>query len=167
MTTKLLVYNGILRALGESRIANLTEARRPRYEIDDIYDALLEHCLEEGYWNFAIRTIKLAADPALSTSFGYTHTFNKPIDWVRTAQVSTEGFFTEPFLDYQDETDFWFADIDPLFFRYVSNDTSYGLDLSRWPESFTHYVKFHGAVELASILTSSLKKLEAAIMRKP
>ena len=48
MADKLGVYNGILRELGESRLASLTEDRKPRHEIDNVYDSLLEHCLEEG-----------------------------------------------------------------------------------------------------------------------
>ena len=37
MATKLGLYNRALRVLGETKLSSLSEAREPRYILDDIY----------------------------------------------------------------------------------------------------------------------------------
>ena len=54
-----------------------------------------------------------------------------------------------------DEKGYWFADITPLYVRYVSNDASYGLDLTAWPESFTRFVELSLAYRVALGVTGS------------
>jgi hypothetical protein len=51
-------------------------------------------------------------------------------------------------LQYHNEGDYWFADLDQIFVRYVSGGTSYGYDLSKWPASFLNYVAAHFANEI-------------------
>lgn len=138
--TKLEIYTGTLLELGERRLTSLSEDREPRRVLDDAYDGILAECLQESGWNFAIRTVQIAADTGLSSSFGYTKVFGKPADWVRTEFLSVSENFNSPLIEYSDEGAYWLANVDPLYIRYVSNDPSYGLDLSKWGALYTKYV---------------------------
>lgn len=140
MTAKLDIYNSVLIELGERKITSLSENREPRRVLDDVYDATVAECLEAGDWNFGLRSVKIASDSSLSTDFGYQKVFTKPDDWVRTVGLSADEFFVMPLNDYVDETAYWLSNLDPIYVRYLSNDTSYGMDLSRWTASFTNYV---------------------------
>lgn len=161
MTTKILVYNQALRLLGERRLTSVTEARDARYHLDDAYAEALGFCLEQGLWNFAMRSAQLDASDSVTPSFGYAFAFTKPSDWVRTYIVSADEHLQEPLFRMNDEAGYWFADTDPLYIKYVSNDTSYGADLTLWPESYTAYVAARLAVMAGpSIATLSETKME-------
>jgi hypothetical protein len=108
--------------------------------LDDAYAAAFGHCLAQGFWNFAMRAVKLDPTPAMDPAFGYQFAFEKPSDWVRTYQVSAEPTFTVPLLHFSDEAGVWYANVDPLYVRYVSSDVSIGGDLSRWPQLYADYV---------------------------
>src|SRR5215813_10724733 len=155
MTSKLEVYNLALRHLGERKLASLAEAREPRRAIDDVWERGVRYCLEQGLWNFALRTVLLDASPSISPAFGYTHAFAKPGDWIRTAQVADNETLRPPLLDYSDEADLWYANCDPLYVQYVSDAVSYGFDLSRWTETFTEYVAVTLARRICKGITSS------------
>jgi hypothetical protein len=60
-----------------------------------------------------------------------------------------------PLLDYVDEPNYWFANPDPLYIRYISNSTSYGMDLSIWPETFANYVATRLAVKTCKRVTGA------------
>lgn len=149
-TTKLAVYNGTLRLLGDTKLASLSEAREPRRILDDLWTEHTAICLESGNWNFALRSVQIDYDPSVTLSFGYAYAFEKPDDWLRTAALSVDESFTVPFLDYVDEADYWKADTTPLYVKYVSGDSAYGMDLGRWPASFSLYVQAHLAAEMAA-----------------
>jgi hypothetical protein len=140
MATKLGIYNDALLALGAERLASLTEAATARYALDDAYAGTLSFCLEQGLWNFAMRTVALSSSPSIVPSFGYRYAVEKPDDWVRTYGISADENFTTPLLRYQDENGLWYANVDPLYARYVSSDTAWGGDLSLWPETYADYV---------------------------
>ena len=168
MATKLGLYNASLRELGERKLSGLTEAREPRRVLDDIYDATLLYCLEQGAWNFAVRTVEIEPDAGVSTDFGYAYAFTKPTDWLRTIGLSGDEYLKDPLLEYVDEKGYWFTDITPLYVRYVSDDASYGLDLTAWPESFTRFVELTLAYRAALGVTGSESTRERceADMRK-
>lgn len=167
MSTKLGAYNEALRILGERRLSSLTETRDHRYHLDDAYDRVLAYCLEQGFWNFAMRSVQIDASGSLDPAFGFTFAFEKPSDWVRTYIVSESdrldcwpGVFT-------DEAGIWYADSDPLWAKYVSNDATYGANLGNWPETFGHYVACRLAVETCpSISSGSSEKLDMATKRE-
>jgi hypothetical protein len=127
--------------MGERTLANLTENREPRRKLDDVWERdFVDTCLEEGLWNFAFRSVALSFSPSVSPApFGYVNGFDKPTDFIRTAAVTTDEFFKIPLLEYQEEVGFWFAQVDLLYVRYVSNDVEYGLDFSKWPRNFTRF----------------------------
>ncbi len=137
---KLDTYNAALSKLGERRLASLTENREPRRELDVHWSANAAYCLEAALWNFAIRAVEVESSPSVTPTFGYTFAFEKPDDWIRTASLSDNDRFDPPLNEYRDEAGFWWADSDPLYVTFVSNDTSYGMDLSLWPESYADYV---------------------------
>ena len=91
-----------------------------------------------GNWNFATRTVKIEFASAIDPDFGLQRAFTKPSDWVRTTQAASDEFFYNPLVDHEfkDEQGYWFANIDSIYVRYVSDDSSYGKDLSLWPQSF-------------------------------
>lgn len=160
MTTQTLLYNGALRELGERKLSSITEAREARYILDDVYADVLALCLEEGQWNFAMRTIELTYDSSLTLDFGWTYAFSKPSDWVRTSFISADEDFSVPLTDYRDETAYWLANTTPIYLRYVSNDSSYGGLLTRWPATYARYVTLALADRACTRITGAESKKE-------
>ena len=165
MTSKLTLYNGACAYLGERKLTALAngqmEGRPARYELDTAWDrGAVKACLEAGAWKFATRSMSYTAAPSITPEPGFTYAFDKPTDWVRTMAVCTDAYFTQPLLAYTDEAGYWFADLDTLYVRYVSNANDYGGDMSLWPQSFIKYVGLYLAAEVVMPLTGSRAKLE-------
>lgn len=145
-TNRLKLYNGALLLCGDRSLGSLTEEREPRRLLDEVWnDGGVRYCLEQGQWKFAMRSSRLDYEPSIEPDWGPKRVFTKPTDWVATSGVCQDEFFRVPLLQYWDEIGFWFADIDQIFVRYVSDDTTYGADMARWPASFTDYVKAYFA----------------------
>ena len=160
MTDKLGLFNGALRLLGERKLASLVEAREPRRVLDDIWDeGAVKYCLSQGLWNFASRSGQYTYSPSYTPEFGLAFAFEKPEDWVRTSAVCSDEYFKVPLLNYSDEGGLWFADIDTLYIRYVSNDASFGGDLALWPLNFAKYVQSYLAFEAAPKISGSASKV--------
>jgi hypothetical protein len=156
MASKLSIYNAALLVLGERKLASLTEARAPRRRLDSVWDDNgVKTCLQAGFWNFAMRAIELSYSPSVTPAFGLRYAFDKPTDWVRTWLVSGDDRFTEELHGYEDEGEYWYADLDTIWVRYVSNDSAWGGDLSLWPESFTRYVEHYFAWRICKGTTGS------------
>jgi hypothetical protein len=160
MPTKLSIFNDALSHLGEARLANLTENREARHTLDDSWNGRVHFCLERAFWNFAMRSVELAASSTFEPAFGLTHVFEKPADWVRTYQVSDNGRFEPQLAAFIDEAGRWHADINPLFVRYVSDDNAYGFDLGQWPQSFAECVSAALALHNCYRLTGSDSRAE-------
>ena len=62
--------------------------------------------------------------------------------------------------EYVDEQSYWWSNSQTLYVRYVSNDTSYGYDLSLWPQTFVRYVEAYMAEAMGPRLSLSQDKLE-------
>lgn len=159
-TDQLRLYNGALRACGEARLANLTEGREPRYLLDDVWaDGAVDYVLSEGLWKFATRTVRLTPDPSISPGFGYKYAFPEPEDFIRTCQLSVNEYFDPPLNNFEINSGFWFCDFDVLYLSYVSNDISYGGDFSRWPPTFTEWVKQYLGSKIAPRVVSEIKEV--------
>jgi hypothetical protein len=161
MADKLGVYNGALLHLGSEPMVALTEDGPKRRKLDAAWDSVVKWCLEQAIWNHALRSAKVDASPSLATSFGYSFVFEKPNDWIRTGAISTDEYGRVPLLEYEDRTDFWLADVDPLYVWWVSNDPDYGLDLGRWPETFTTFVEYALAHKACKAITGSSEGRDA------
>lgn len=156
MTSRLQLYNKALTAIGSRNIASLTENRESRRVLDSIWDAgAVENCLEQGYWNFAMRTVRIDSTSEIEPDFGYAKAFQKPDDWVRTYAFCSDEYYNHPITQYADEVGYWWCDTDPIYVQYVSNDKSYGLSYGDWPESFTRYVELYLASEACLRLTGN------------
>lgn len=150
-TTRLKIYNGALRMLGERALANLTENREPRRLLDEVWnDEGVEQCLEEAQWFFAMRTARIDYDPGVTTEFGYSKAFSKPDDWINTSAVCVDEYFQVPLTTYTDESGYWYSDESVIYVKYVSSSVDYGWNLSLWPKSFAEFVKAHFAYEIAN-----------------
>jgi hypothetical protein len=149
MSDKLSIFNGVLRLLGDTRLASLSEAREPRRILDDLWTEHVKACLEAGDWNFCIRNIQIDPDPSVILTHGYAYAFEKPEDWLRTSAISLDETFATPLIDYSDESGYWKADSTPLYVKYVSGDAAYGMDPSIWTPSFSLFVQAHLAAEMA------------------
>lgn len=159
-TTRLQLYNEALRMCGERRLASLTENREPRHLLDQVWaEGGVDGCLEQGQWNFAMRTQQIDDDPAVSPAFGLTYGFTKPSDWIRTAGLCSDERFSAPLLDYKDEAGYWYSDTTPLYVRYVSNDSGFGGDLSMWPGTFAGFAAAHFAYQIVFKITSDKERI--------
>jgi hypothetical protein len=164
MTTQLDIYNGALLHCGERFLASLTEQREPRRLLDRVWASNgVKTCLEQGQWNFAMRTVQIDYDPSIEPSFGYNRAFSKPSDWVVTSSLCSDEFFRDPLLRYTDEAGYWYSDLDTLYVRFVSSDVNYGLNINQWPDSFREFVEAHFASKIILKLSNSedeLKRVE-------
>jgi hypothetical protein len=159
--TQLSIYNGALRVLGQAKLSSLTEDREARYVLDEIWDDDgVEACLEQGYWNFAMAAVQISENTDEAAQFGYTYVFDKPSDWVRTAAFCSDEYFSVPILNYLDETDYFFCDVNPVYLKYISNSASYGLNYAGWPESFRKFVHHYFANEAAATIIKNAKTQE-------
>lgn len=165
-TTKLTVWNNALIELGHKPLADTGETVVAGRTLTKVWDQLLEECLAEASWNFAMETIKAEADTGVEPNFGYKEVFAKPTDWLRTIAISGDENFSAPLLNYYDDSSFWSADYSPIYVRYVSDDTGLGLEFTRWPANFTRYVELELAVRSCYKLTQSLElKKEIEVTR--
>lgn len=161
---RLSLYNDALTMAGERALASLTENVEARLLLDQVWDNNgVDACLEEGQWMFAMRTVRIDYDPGIEPDFGYSRAFDKPDDWLLTSSVCEDEFFRVPLRRYTDESGFWFSDLDTLYVRYVSNDSSYGGDLSLWPRSFTEFVAAHFASKIILKITNDENRLRMFI----
>lgn len=155
MATVLGIFNSALYELGVRELASLTEPVESRRVLERLWDAgLPEQCLEQGAWNFAIRSVKSTEDNA-PPAFGFDYRHTKPADWLRTVKISANEGFKPPLDHYSDEGGSWYSNHATMYIQYVSSHPSFGGNMARWPESFTRYV----VLKLASLAAPRLKTL--------
>ena len=163
-TTRLELYNEALLICGQRSLSSLTEAVEPRRLLDHVWDNEgVRHCLESGQWRFAMRTIELDYTSTVAPTFGLRRAFVKPTDWVVTSALCEDEYFTSPLLEYVDEAGYWYADIDVIYVRYVSNNSSYGGDLTKWTAKFADFVASHFASKIILKITSDEEKRESVM----
>lgn len=158
MPTKLTIANGALRLLKDRLLtqAELTgNSRESARNINAAWDdGLINGCLEAGQWKFAMRSSMIDSSPSIADDTGgFQFGFNKPDDHIRTAGMFCDAAMTTPLVQVREEAGYWWANQDPIYVRYVSNDSAYGNDYSLWPQSFNKFVQAHLASEIAGPLT--------------
>lgn len=148
MADRLSIFNAALRLLGDAHgLSSLTEEGPARRALDSAWRSTGEALLTEGFWNFAIRSVELSNDEDVEPRFGFDYAFSKPDDWVRTLSISDSAKYTEGFQQYEDEQDYWYASIDTLYIRYVSNDDDYGWNIAKWRSPFVKAFEAYLAFE--------------------
>ena len=159
-TDRLKIYNGALLLCSERALASLSEDRQPRYLLDLVWnDNGVRFCLEQAQWHFAMRASRLGYNPSISPDWGFSRAFDKPTDWISTSGIWQDEFLTTPLLQYADEVGFWFSDLDTIYVKYVSDDVTFGADYSKWPASFTDYVKAYFAGRIVYGLSGAAEKV--------
>jgi hypothetical protein len=160
MASKLSLYNSANLILGERKLTSLSENRPSRRRLDTWWDAdgVLE-CLQAGLWNHAMRTVSLTYSPSVTPAFaesgGYQYAFDIPEDYVRMALVSDDAGFCNIRTDYVIEGDYIQANCQTIYLKYVSSDSAFGMDLSKWPPKFTDYVAHAAAHKVCKATTNS------------
>lgn len=140
MTDKLSLYNLALAHLRERRVAALSEQREPKRVLDDLYAQEVAYCLERKLWNFGYRAEQIDASTTLTPTFGFLFAFKIPDDWIRTRRLSATPTFDPPLFQVMEEAGYWYANLTPIFVQFNSSDGGYGMNLGKWPASFTDYV---------------------------
>jgi len=160
-TDRLKIYNGALLLCGERQLATLSENREPRFLLDLVWnDDGVRYCLEQAQWHFAMRSSRLDYEPSIEPEWGFNRGFTKPDDWVATSGIFQDESMKSPLTDYADEQGIWYAYVDEIYVRYVSDNTLYGMDYARWPATFTDYVKAYFASRIIHRLPGAASKIE-------
>ena len=147
-TSRLALYNDALLLAGERALSSLSETVETRRVMDLIWnDGGVNACLEEGQWQFAMRSVQVDYDTAITPSFGYARAFSKPSDWILTSGLCADEYFRSPVTRYVDEAGYWYADVDTIYVRYVSNNASFGGNLGSWPQTFVEFAAAHFAAK--------------------
>lgn len=160
MPSKLGLYNDALRAIGDLRLSSLTEDTEARYVLDDAWDDAVEFMFSEGLWNFATKTQVITADPGQPPIPGFSFTFDKPLNWVRTITISANSLFTEEAM-YRDEGDRIYSNWEELYIRFISKEKAVDDQIPNWPPTFAKAVAAYLAMECAERLSGSGSKAEA------
>lgn len=165
MTTQLGLYNQALTIINERKLTALEASEDDKEQsqkyLDLIWDnGAVDYCLELANWNFATRRVELAYSPSITPSFGLKYAFDKPSDWVRTAALCIDSYFSTPLLEYKDMAEYWLADYQTLYVEYISDDSQYGSDMSLWPQTFDKLVAAYLASEVNGNITGD-DKLQA------
>lgn len=159
-TVRLRLYNEVLRLHGDKRLSSVNEQSESRRILDDVWEQdPVRYVLEKALWKFARRTVSVSADASLTTISGWEYGFLKPDDVARVAAVSETESFSEPFLTYQDEGEYWYANVDPIFVSYVSFDGDFGYNTELWTKTFEHVVAAYMATKSVKRLTKEGLKL--------
>lgn len=154
MADRLEIYRGALRLLGPSNLASLSEDRPEKRALDGAWENCGNFMLEQGMWNFAIRTVQLSFDEDVEPLFGFDHAFSKPEDWVRTVSISETADFREGVMAYEDETSYWHVSLETIYVRYVSNDDAYGWNVGAWRQHFSKAIEAYLAFECGLPISS-------------
>ena len=165
-TDQLALYNIATAAVGEREIGSLTEDREPRMMLDRIWSrgkGAVWYGLEQGYWNWAMRAVRIDAETSIDPEFGYTKAFALPEDFIRLNMISSDERFGYPLTDYELEVGHIWCEVDPLYVRYVSDHVDYGRDFGKWPETFNMWLGSWMGSQIAPRLT---KEIDLKVLRK-
>ena len=154
--TKLSIYNGALRELGQPPLLSLNENRPAIEHLDSSYDEAVKFCLENGQWNFAMRTLKLDYSVSVTPNFGYQKFFQKPTDYIKLIGIWYDEDLRQGLAENYDEDNMgWYTDYETIYVKYVSNHVNYGLNFIGWTSAFTDYVQKYLALLTAMPITQT------------
>ena len=153
---RLKIYNDALQThLGE-RATTLTEDRKPRRLLDAVWDrGGIDECLGAGQWSFAKRLQQIDYNPSITPAFGYAYAFDLPSDWVQTTGLCSDDHMNAPILSMSMDANYIYCDLQTIYLEYISNDSAYGGDYSRWSNEFIRFVGAYFASQIVYPLTQS------------
>lgn len=141
MTDQLSLYRKAARHLSQEEPATLVEDTQVVRKLNFVYAEAVQEILEAAIWLFARRTVELTYDPAIDTSTfgGLNYGFTLPSDYVRIARINTSPYFTPNSelgdYDITGPGKTLYTDEASFYLQYISNGTTYGLNLGAWPET--------------------------------
>lgn len=103
------------------------------HQLSGRYLSVVRTMLEDGYWRFAVKTVELDENAGTPSS-GYTYSFDRPADWLRTFEVYETAHRDGEGIDFRDEDEQYHANYTPITVRYLS--TTLGTDGRNWTASF-------------------------------
>jgi hypothetical protein len=163
MASKLQLYNLANLALGERKLASLSENRPSRRRLDSVWDAGgVRKCLAAGLWNHAMDVQAITYSPSVDPTPHWQRAFDKPAGWVRTALCSDDAQFRNLRFQYDDLSTYLLANCDTIYLKFVSSSATFGGDLSLWPENFLYYAA-HEFASLVCISTTNSQGDKEAI----
>jgi hypothetical protein len=157
---QLTLYNGALIICGGRILTALSDETKGRRLLDQAWANFPDAALEQGQWYFAMRSQRITFDPSITPDWGFRRVFEVPTDHVRTVAVCQDEDFKVPLVAVKEEAGFWYAHLDTIYVRFVSDDPTFGGDFSLWPSSFTEFVKADLASRIVWDLTSDKQKAD-------
>lgn len=149
-TSRLALYNIALAKVGERSVASTDEGREPTRLLNEIWDrgqGAQVYWLEQGLWNWAV--IETSSTASSTGNFNFQWIHDRPTDYVRLAAISADQTFYNPLTRYEMQSTNIMTDISPVYLRYVSKSTTAGLDMEKWPETFTLWAGYWLALQIA------------------
>jgi hypothetical protein len=136
-TTKLIVFNEVLRELAAAPIADLVTANTRLYELNAAFDHAVEWVLSKADWSFARRRAALTG--VSDTSFQpYTYRYAKPSDFLRKCWIKVAA--VDPFqIDHAEVAAVFYGYETTALIEYVS-DHADNYNPANWPPHFTRSV---------------------------
>lgn len=159
--SKLSLYNGALRRLGERKLSTVTDNVPERHHLDTIWDEdPVQLMLEKYNWGFAHKAMEWNYNSAIEPDFGHRYAFDVPSDYVRLAALCSDEYFESPLRQYVKEANYFFCDYQTIYLKYVSSASDYGKDYSKWSKLFENMTATYIAQELAPTLNKSKSDVE-------
>ena len=142
-TTKLIVFNDVLREHGTHPLADLVTANTRLQELNGAFNHAVEYLLGRVDWNFARRRATLTG--VADTSFSpYTHRYARPTDYLRKLWIKKAA---------TDEFQIEHAEVAAVFYGYETgalieyvSDHADNYDPANWPPHFTRCVVLYLAL---------------------
>lgn len=165
-TTKLQLYKRACIHMEQSPISSLTDNVEVRRRLDDHYDDTLLWLMEQGFWRTGMRTVEITQNEAVLPAFSFEYAHDMPTDFVKRLVVSTAECLDPPLDDQQQgssylmEGGYIWANVTPVYMRYLSNDSAYGLDLTLWTEGMANACSVEFAARAATVVTGSSEKAD-------
>jgi hypothetical protein len=161
MADKLDIFSRTLVKCGQRPLLSLSDARPEQRAIDRVYDSAVEKLIEGALWKFAARTDELQPSATVTSNFGYQYVYEQPEDYVRIIRICDNERLRPTLRDFMLEGEFIYADCNPLYLQYVSDDPRHGYDVGKWTPSFTDALVDELVVRTAPFLMNAdVQKIE-------
>jgi len=136
-----VINKALVEYLGERPISSLSEAVKAQRIMNSIWsNDLVDYSLSAGVWDFASRIVKLDNNPSIELQMSWNYAFNIPDDFISLIAIAVDEDFRGKFTQYDIDGSLITSDNSYIYLKYISNDASYGNDLSLWTPAFADYV---------------------------